>query len=364
MKILVIKFMHIGDVLLITPLLRNLKHHFPNARIDVALNKGTEEMVTENPSVGKIHIYDRPRIKKLSLIQRLKEEYKFARTIRDEKYDIVINLTQGDRGITLAALSGSKQIYSYPSNKHSYLNRFIVKQIPKPPQKHWVDKNLSVLHILEGKPIKKNVEIFWSKETEQKISNLLQSYNIDSGNFIHLHPVSRWFFKCIDDQITAKIIDHCQQILELPIIITAAPDDNEQKKIKTILSQCKTHPIDLSGKLSLKETAALNKKSRLYIGVDTAIMHISAANNTPTLALFGPSIPYAWGPWDNNIYQSGYDCLRGNQSMGKHRILQKRWECVPCDAKGCNNSGVSDCLMQMDLKEITDTIDEMLKEVQ
>ena len=364
MKILVIKFMHIGDVLLITPLLRNLKHHFPNARIDVALNKGTEEMVTENPSVGKIHIYDRPRIKKLSLVQRLKEEYKFARTIRNEKYDIVINLTRGDRGLMLAAFSGSNHVVGHKSLNNLFLNRFIHTPLPTLQLKHWVDINLDALRALGKNPFEKRVEIFWDKSTETRVENLLETKGLKNIPFIHFHPVSRWLFKCIEDRIAARIIDYCQKNLDVPVVITAAPIEEEKQKIAAILAHCKTKPIDLCGQLTLKETAAINKCSLFYIGVDTAIMHISAANDIPTLAFFGPSIPYAWGPWDNEFIENGYLCYRGNQQMGKHRILQKRWECVPCDAKGCNNSGVSDCLMQMDLKEITDTIDEMLKEVQ
>lgn len=59
MKILVIKFRNIGDVLLTTPLIENLHHYYPDATIDFALNKGTEAMIEGNPYINKIHIYDR-----------------------------------------------------------------------------------------------------------------------------------------------------------------------------------------------------------------------------------------------------------------------------------------------------------------
>ncbi len=361
MKILVIKFMHIGDVLLITPLLKNLKYYFPDAEIDVALNKGTEEMVTENPNVGKIHIYDRMKIKSLSLFPRLNAEFDFAIGIRRENYDMVINLTSGDRGLLTALFSGAKERVSFLSSKNTFLNRFVTRPLSRLQLRHWVDINLDALRVLGKEPKEKKVEIFWKENVGNTIDELLKKNALKEKQFIHFHPVSRWLFKCIDDKIAADIIDFCQEILNLPVIITAAPIPEEEQKVDDILRLCKTEPLNLTGKLSLKETAALNKRSLMYVGVDTAIMHISAANDVPVLAFFGPSIPYAWGPWDNTYMENQYISYRGNQSMGKHAILQKQWECVPCDAKGCHDSEISDCLMQMDIEEIKEYIIENAK---
>jgi len=359
MKILVIKFMHIGDVLLTTPLLKNLRHHFPEARIDVALNEGTEEMITENPNVNNIYIYKKNYIKQLSFIKKLIEEIKFVIDIRSQKYDVIIVLNSSDRAILTAKSIGAKRIIGLKSTK-KLLNKIYHKMVTKIRNKHWVDINLDALRILGKEPIEKKVEIFWSDAVEKKIINLLEEKGIKEKHFIHFHPVSRWLFKCIDNKIAANIIDYCQDVMDIPVVITAAPIQQEKQKVHDILALCKTKPLDLGGKLSLKETAALNKKSLIYIGVDTAIMHISAANDIPVLAFFGPSIPYAWGPWDNSCMQSQYICFKGNQSMGKHYILQKGWECVPCDSKGCNNSGISDCLMIFNFEEIKECINELL----
>jgi len=361
MKILLVKFLHIGDVLLMTPLLKNLKLHYPEISIDVVVNKGTEEMLTGNPSINAIHVYDKAYIKEHTFLMRIKEEWSFIQKIRNEKYDVVINTTKGDRGVALALFSGTKTIVGYPVKKFLLLNYFIDKVIPRYKQKHAVDINLNVLQVFGKEPLEKRVEINWNKKANEKITILLKNMDILERGFIHFHPVSRWFFKCIDDKIAAKIIDFCQEKLGIPVSITGAPVDKERKKIETIISYCKTVPVNFTGKLTLKETAALNKRSRLYVGVDTAIMHISAANDIPTLAFFGPSLPYVWGPWDNAFMESGYTKTKGNQSMGRHRLLQKSWDCVPCDDKGCNKTYISDCLIQMDMREIEQNITEMLE---
>ncbi|ADV46646.1 putative lipopolysaccharide heptosyltransferase III [Nitratifractor salsuginis] len=364
MKILISKFMHIGDVLLITPLLSNLKHYYPDASIDVALNEGTEEMLTLHPALNRLHIYRRSQIKKLPPLQRLKAELAYAQEIRKERYDLLINLTRGDRGLMIAAYSGAKEIVSFLSEKNPWLNRFVDKALTRLHHRHWVDINLDALRVLDREPLSKRVEIFWSESTDEKIDTLLKDHQLEEKKFIHFHPVSRWLFKCLADETAASLIDFCQNELSLPVVITAAPIKEERDKVQAILRHCQSTPIDLSGQLSLKETAALNKRSHAYIGVDTAIMHISAANDTPTLAFFGPSIPYAWGPWDNTMMHNGYRCYRGNQRMGKHQIIQKDWDCVPCDAKGCNNSGVSDCLIKLNQRKIQNEIYQFIQKIE
>lgn len=345
-KILIMKFRNIGDVLLVTPLISNLKYHFPDALIDVALNKGTEEMITLNPNVNDIIIYDRQRIKSLNPIQKLFEEVKFGFDIKANHYDLVINTTKGDRGNFIALISKAQTKIGYRS-KNIFLKHVFDFLLPLNKHRHMVDIGLDSMNILNLPVIHKKVEIFWNDDNKNKVDNLLPD-----NQFIHIHPVSRWFFKCIDDRTMAKIIDYCINTLKKEVILTAAPVNKELDKIKSILNYCESKPINLSGKLSLKETAYLNSKARYFIGVDTSIMHISAANSTPVLAFFGPTAAYHWGPWDNDLYDSQYTQTKGNQKMGKHTILQKNWDCVPCLRDGCNGSKISDCLIQLNIEKI------------
>ena len=102
MKILLLKFRNIGDVLLTTPLINKLRHHYPNAQIDFCVNKETEAILTLNPNLNKIITYDRIAIKSLTSIKRLWSEFQFIRSFKKENYDVVINLTSGDRGQLVA----------------------------------------------------------------------------------------------------------------------------------------------------------------------------------------------------------------------------------------------------------------------
>jgi heptosyltransferase-3 len=208
---------------------------------------------------------------------------------------------------------------------------------------------------LNKKIYEKKVEIFWNKTDDEFINSL----NLPK-KFVHFHLVSRWLFKCIDDKISAKIIEFIEKELNLKVVLTAAPVKEEIEKINTILSLSKSNPINLSGKLTLKQTAALNKRAKFFVGVDTAIMHISAANDVPILSFFGPSGAFNWGPWDNDLNKSGYTKKNGFQKMGKHRVIQVDWDCAPCGQDGCNGSKISECLVNgLDFEFIKKNIEEI-----
>jgi len=347
MKILVIKFRNIGDVLLVTPLLHNLKRFYPQAKIDVAINSDAKDILIENPHIDNLIIYERNNINNLPKAKRIFWELIFFLDFVRKSYDLVINLTEGDRGGLISKLTLSKIKIGYLS-KNKLLKNVYTNFLPKQDFRHTVETNLDPLRLLNI-PIKnKKVEVFCTPEDHEFID--LHISNI--GRYVHIHPVSRWLFKCIADKTMAKIIDFCQLKLGFKVVITAAPIEAEIKKVNSIISMCQSNPLNLSGQLSLKQTIALNQKASCFIGVDTAIMHMSAANDTPVLAFFGPSGADHWGPWDNQILESGYTKRNGIQHMGKHTVISESRDCQPCGKDGCGGSKVSDCLMGMNFKEI------------
>jgi heptosyltransferase-3 len=93
----------------------------------------------------------------------------------------------------------------------------------------------------------------------------------------------------------------------------------------------------------------LNKKARLFIGVDTVIMHISAANNIPVLAFFGLTAVDNWGPWENDLGLSTYVTKSGIQRNGKHIVYSEELDCIGCNQHGCNDSYESICLNKLSI---------------
>jgi heptosyltransferase-3 len=80
----------------------------------------------------------------------------------------------------------------------------------------------------------------------------------------------------------------------------------------------------------------LTAQARIFVGVDSAPMHIAAAMGTPTLALFGPSGEHEWGPW-----------------MVRHRVVVSHVHpCRPCGIDGCGGGKVSECLTTLPVADV------------
>ena len=348
----------IGDTLLISPLIANLRQYYVNAKIDVMVNEGTQPMLVFNPNVNRILEYKRESYRGLTILQRLVKNLKLLKNIRSEKYDLIIDLDEGDRGALIAWISGAKIKLGSVAISSKLLKLAYTHLLPVRDQRHSVEINLDALRLLKIPVISKHVELFWSQEDENISQEKLE--NID--NFIHIHPFSKGWFKDVDIQSVVKIIDYCEQELDTKVVLTAAPNSKELDKLSVILKLCNSRPLNLGGKLSLTQIGALNQHAKLFIGVDTAIMHISASNNVPVLAFFGPTSPDTWGPWDNQLECADYHRKGGLQINGIHRVLSDQRSCMPCNQEGCNNSQISDCLIGLNISIIQQNINEMLKQ--
>ena len=220
MKILLLKFRNIGDVLLITPLVSNLKAYFEEAQIDVAVNYHTDPMINQNPNINKVIIYERELFKTSSLLIKIWKEAKFFFSFRKENYDMVINLTEGDRGAIISLITKSPVRIGHLNRKRFFKDIYTHK-LPKQELRHTVEANIDPLRKLNI-PIKhKKVEVFWSKDDERLVQKELTNIN----EFIHIHPVSRWLFKCIADSTMAQIIDFCELELGSRVLITSSPEE-------------------------------------------------------------------------------------------------------------------------------------------
>ncbi len=322
MKILVIKFRHIGDVLLTTPFVKNLRLHYPDAQIDIAINSDCEAIYKYNRDIDNIFLYPRGDIKKSNLLARAIKEWRFLKRVIASDYDIVFNLTEGDRGAIYSLLSQAKSRVGIES-KNTLIRRLkpYTHSLPFPLKRHTVEKNLTLLSPLNIPIEDKRVYMTHSSEDEQKIDRVLRDKKVEQ--FIHIHPVSRWLFKCWSSEGFAEVIDYIQEIYSIPVIITAAPDAKERERVEKIISLCNKKPIDLSGELTLNELSALIKRAKLFIGVDTAPMHMAAAHDIPVIALFGPTDPQSWGPWENSIAKSCWEDIYTTQRCGIHTVIRR-----------------------------------------
>ncbi len=345
-RILLIRLRNIGDVLLIVPALRAFREAFPRAHIAALVNSGTEEMLTGNPLLNEVLVFER-RWKELPLPQKTARQMSFLRDIRSRRFDLAVNMTEGDRGAFLCLASGAAlKVGLYDPGSGLWWKKRIFDCLVRMPdwKAHMVEQMLEIPRQLGLRPGDNRVEIFCSRKDEERIRELLAAEGVGPRDrLVHIHPTSRWLFKCWRDEGMARVIDSLQKTGNARVVLTAGGDRREMEKIGRILSFCETRPVNLAGRTSLKQLAALSRLSRLFIGVDTAPMHIAAAVGTPVLALFGPSGEFNWGPWGNG-----------------HVVIKKEWECRPCGKNTCEGGTNIRCLDEISEEEVLARAFEML----
>jgi heptosyltransferase-3 len=213
---------------------------------------------------------------------------------------------------------------------------------PRAGGRHMVERNLDALRRIGIYPEvdERRLTLVAGAAAEEKVFALLAAHGLQAGGFVQVHPSSRWRFKCWPAEKTAALIDrlHAEG---LRVVMTAAPEPAEIRMVDDILQRL-VRPVaaNLSGQLSLKELAALTARARLFMGVDSAPMHIAAAVGTPVLAIFGPSGEALWGPW-------------GAPRAGSHRVVAADgYTCRPCGLDGCGGGKVSDCLVTLEVERV------------
>jgi len=167
----------------------------------------------------------------------------------------------------------------------------------------------------------------------------------NTRGFAIVHPTSRWLFKCWVDERLADLVDWLQTSIQCPVVLTCGPDPREQERALRVLSHCSTLPMTLLGKLSISEWAALVRHARVFIGVDSAPMHIAASQGVPTLAFFGPTGFQNWRPW-----------------AVPHAVLVHDCPCSRDRRPHCDWSRVRACMNAITLEEAKEALVQILFE--
>jgi len=341
-RVLVTKLRHHGDVLLATPVFSVLKQHAPHVEIDALVYADTADMLNGNPAVSRVFAVDRGW-KSLSLMAQAGAEWSLLQQLRTRDYDLLIHLSEHPRGAWLARLLGPH--YRVAAN-HPRAHRFWKSSfthlypLPKNGRRHVVELNLDALRRIGVQPGAegRGLSFVPGDAAESDVARMLGELGLAAGGYIHLHPASRWQFKCWPAEKTAELIDALRASGER-VVVSAAPDAAELDLVRRIRDLAAAPFDDVSGKLTLKQLGALTRNASLFIGVDSAPMHIASAMGTPVVALFGPSGEFNWGPW-----------------QVPHRVVASDHPCRPCGNDGCGGGKLSECLSTLPVSSVLQAV--------
>jgi len=352
-RVLVTKLRHHGDVLLSSPVFTTLARAIPGAEIDALVYRGTEPMLAGHPAIAQVHTIDR-NWKRQGIVVQVVEEWRLLRRLRARRFDLLIHLTEHARGLNLVRLLRPRWSVTRERATRARLWRRQFTHFYRQPEaarRHTVDANLDALRRIGiyPDPADKQLVMVPGAQAQSRVAALLAQHRLAARTFIHVHPGSRWLFKCWPAARTAALLD---RIVEdgFAVVVTGADDERERVLVAAIADASKPatreRTVDLTAQLTLPELAVITSRARAFVGVDSAPMHIAAAMGTPTVALFGPSGEMQWGPW----------------GVPARVIASDSHPCRPCGLDGCGGGKVSDCLTTLSVDRVHEGLRSLLAE--
>lgn len=288
-KILLIQTAFLGDVILATPVIEELKRIFPSASIDVLVKKGNESLLSNNPYCYNVFTFNKKEGK-------VKELIRLTRLIRSNQYDLAINLHRfGSSGI-LMLLSKAKLKYGFQKNPFSFAYTKTFKHQIGNGQ-HEVERNLSIIKEFGAKE-KCRPSLFPSQQHIEKIEQYIQE------DFYCIAPASVWFTKQLPKH---KWLEKINQLPEDATIYLLGGMDDLDLCNDIIQLNPRKNCINLAGKLNLLESAALISKAKRTFVNDSGPLHLASAMNAPVTAYFCSTTPiFGFGPLsdDSHVIES------------------------------------------------------------
>ncbi|MEK7818650.1 MAG: lipopolysaccharide heptosyltransferase II [Bacteroidota bacterium] len=319
MKILLIKLRAIGDIILSTPVIENLRLEYPQAKIDVLVEKFAMPVLESNPFINKILVFDKKIDSSFGLIKK----------VRNEKYDLVIDLFGNPRTALITFLSGAKKRVGFDFRFRSYAYNILVN--PKGNEIHNIEFNLDSLRKINI-PIKTNEPKYYlSENISDEIKNW-KNENINANDLkIGINAGGGWEIKQWKSESFAKLSDKLVENYSAKIFLFWGP--NEFEIVKNISDKMKNKCV-LIPKTNLNELAFIIKEMNLIISNDSGPMHISSALNLPTLGIYGPTNPFLQGPTGEKSYW----------------IRKENLDCIACNKIKCDIGNI--CMRELEVENV------------
>lgn len=344
-NILLVQLGDIGDVVLTTPTIRAVKETYPAARVSIMVRKPFGCLLSADPCLYEIVETSKGQG---SLFHVFTEYARFVRRLRRACYDLVIDLRTGDRGAILSFFTGAAERVGCKGNGKQFWHDFLFTTVISntsfgPPHLHpGADQSLRIVREI-GIDTENSVPQLYisSHDHEHALVLLIEGGVTPAMRWVTINPFSRWNYKEWSSEKWGEVVDWLWAKHQITTVLIGSPE--EEAAAAGIVSGREKYTVNMAGKTTLGELAAIISRSSLHLGVDSAAPHIAAALGTPTVTIHGPS---DWRSW------------RLVDAM--HRVICPAMACVPCRRMGCDDSRRSKCLDELEVQTVTTAIDKVL----
>jgi len=290
-SVLVVRPDRLGDLILSTPVYESLRASLPGARVTVVAEKGSANLLLDNPSVHRILKLDRRR------------PWKILKSLRQEPVDLAITLTRAMSATAtwLTRLSGAPIRVGYYHPENAWAHTLTVPHDDRP--RHEILNNLELLRALHLPTLVETPKLYFSDAENRAIDTLFKEIKrFPEKPTVLVKPgtrVAEWGWRLEKFRALAEELSHWAEVF-----IIAGP--GEDRMIQALLEPMREKPRRLPP-LSAKSLACAIKRADLLVCNHTGIMHMASAVNTPVVAIFKHGEIFRWGPWNT-----------------PHRVLEER----------------------------------------
>lgn len=328
----------LGDLVMATPVLQDLRHHWPKAKI-TALCQGLGSVLEKDPHVDEV-----VHLKKSKGLLFSSFETDPRDCLKDNRYDLGILLTHSFSSAWLFYRSQISHSLGYATHARSFLLDHAVPFVLENDSQHLVITYKKLLVPL-GIPVSSSSPaLYLSREEQQQAQERLKKEEIFSDEFVlGINPGAAYgSAKCwLPERFRELVLRLLEQYPRLKIVFFG-----DRQGVSLVEQICRGLPknvVNLAGQTTLREMMALVQRCHLFLTNDSGPMHVASALNVPLIALFGSTSDKATGP-----YRGG-------------TVIHKRVACSPCYRRECPID--FRCMTQITVNEVFNQLENRIKHV-
>jgi ADP-heptose:LPS heptosyltransferase len=283
MKILVISLAGVGDTVLATPLLRELRANYPDAQLDALVFWAASKDILEgNPNLNTVYqcnLVKEPRHRSL----------RYLLGLRKQGYDISLNAHPQSRiqYRMVARLIGAPLRFSHRYECSGWLDRLLVNRtLPQDYSTHTVDMNLAILGVLGKKPLlpRHELELFLSPAEHQWAESFLAAQGLSGRQRLGIHIGSGGtknlrFKRWPVEQYIELLVRLRKSRPELAVLLFGGPE--EEADLQRVMAAKPSELVMRVPSKNLRQAGAILQRCTSFLSVDTALMHVAAAVKAP-----------------------------------------------------------------------------------
>jgi len=339
MRITLLRLDRIGDFVLGIPAYRALRKHRPEARITAVVSSDVAHLAERCPYFDEVMLFDALWLKPGFLpLARWESALRLVRSLRAWKSDWVVDFRDQSRlDPIVTGLSGASTRAGFARGVGRFL---LTHRAPLPPPLlHQVERNLLLLDAL-GVPRDGTHLEMWVQERDRKtaLSHLPRQASLPGTPRIAVHvgaatPSKRWS----EDSFVSLLHELFASIRADLLLVGSASDASFAHEI---LDDVKCPVVNLVGKLSLNEMAAILEGCQVYVGCDSGPAHLAAACGVPVVSLFSAANePEVWRPWGEKV-----------------KVLTRKPDCSPCRSYQCLRDDGYFCMDDISPEEVVESV--------